>query len=286
MFVGGGDLWDGFGAALGCVREKVIGDEKGDRHLGKCLSPYCQSFNMRLGGLLVAFKHFLEGVQEGDGAVDLFAVDGDAFDVDAEGEVLGIGLIEDGAQVLAADFDGFVDGDGGIEDGLHGGIGDADAKPAHEFQGAFAATGNEGKNDARGGDAFVLAELVIVAQEFDGGGCIVNGLGDEEAAAVARFVEDARTFGACGAVAFGDDDAAESEACGMGGGDFGGLGERDAVMGQAGGGHADEREEVDVEFLVGFGEPRRPAVGGHARNGFVGNDGMGHTFVEDFGIGA
>src|SRR4051812_41448360 len=102
--------------------------------------------------------------------------------------MLGIFLIKDGVQIFGANINRLGEGDGGVENGFNSLRRDGNSKPADEVQGFGAATGNKGQDDTRGHNAFGSAETIIVVKHVDGGGGIVNGLGDKEAAAVVRLV--------------------------------------------------------------------------------------------------
>src|SRR5260370_41930056 len=87
-------------------------------------------------------------MEQVDAGVDLLTVDRHALDVDAERDRARVGLVEDAAQVVAADLYGLRARPGRTENGALGFGGDHDAEPAQERERLVAAAGRESERDA------------------------------------------------------------------------------------------------------------------------------------------
>src|SRR5580765_6153519 len=158
---------------------------------------------------LAAAHYFCEGVEKLDAGVDLVAVDRDALDIYAERNVACVGLLEDAAEILAADVDGFRERVRRAEDGALGLRRDIDAQPAQKAERLLAAAGREGEHDATRLDAGAAAIAQIVAQQALRRRRVIHGLRDEIAAAFDRLGEQTRRLAALVVVPLGDQHATD-----------------------------------------------------------------------------
>src|SRR5260370_7538450 len=143
-------------------------------------------------------------MEQVDAGVDLLTVDRHALDVDAERDRASVGLVDDAAQVVAADLYGLRERPGGTENGALGVGGDYDAEPAQERERLVAAAGREREHDAPRLDARAAAIAQVVGEQALRRRRVVHGLRDEVAAALDPLGEEPRRFAALGGMALAD----------------------------------------------------------------------------------
>src|SRR5712692_2093522 len=201
--------------------------------------------------ILFASEHVAQGVEQLDAGVDLLAVDRHALDVDAERDRARVGLVEDAAQVVAADLYGLRERPGRTENGARGRGGDYHAEPAQERERLVAAAGREREHDAPRLDARAAAVAQVVDEQPLRPRRVIHRLRDEIAAALDAFGEEPCRFAALGGMALGDHHAAHRETARRSGGEADRARERQRIA-YSRGRASDDGKKIDGKVISRF----------------------------------